>query len=502
MTKSKLSIGCVFTPNKWARFAIEQYGIFETWLNGASVFDPTMGEGNLLEELVHYGLEKGFAVENLPCHLLFGVELNTEIYNTAVEKFRKLMGKGFCKENFINGDVLFFDFEKKFDIIFGNPPWLSFAALPNAYKEKIKPLFLKYGLAKRGRTLLLGQAQINIAALVMHHVLQTCVVDNGRMVLFMPLNVLLRSGAHSQPISTQRNNLGFCIDEIRSLAKTDAFRGVNTAFGIVNLHLGEETPFPIPFYEFVSKERGWAKKFVVPMSDSGPFLVRDNSETPVIFPRIAVPVSSKPRQGINTCGANHIFFFNECHELKNGMCRVSNKHIHATLPQDLLYPLISKNYFTQKNPIPEKWVFLPYHANGKIMTKKELMIYPEVINFLETHQKLLLSRKGKMIRNKIDAGYFWALLGVGPYNFAPFKIVWEAYGRKTFVPMIVTGKWQAGQALQSYMPFQEKKQCLETLKRLQTSRIEEILLSMKTGGTMSWAQPGVMTHFFEYLQHK
>ena len=44
-----LKIGAVFTPLRWAEFAIERFGLFERWLAGATVLDPTMGEGNLLE---------------------------------------------------------------------------------------------------------------------------------------------------------------------------------------------------------------------------------------------------------------------------------------------------------------------------------------------------------------------------------------------------------------------------------------------------------------------
>ncbi|TAE04877.1 MAG: SAM-dependent DNA methyltransferase, partial [Bacteroidetes bacterium] len=81
-----LSIGAVFTPFKWANFAIEQFGLLEKWLAGARIFDPTMGEGNLLFALIESALQKGIALENLPTQNLYGAELNETHYQNFAQK--------------------------------------------------------------------------------------------------------------------------------------------------------------------------------------------------------------------------------------------------------------------------------------------------------------------------------------------------------------------------------------------------------------------------------
>ncbi len=85
---------------------------------------------------------------------------------------------------------------------------------------------------------------------------------------------------------------------------------------------------------------------------------------------------------------------------------------------------------------------------------------------------------------------WWALLGVGPYNFAPYKIVWEAYGRKKFSPQIFEGQWQANQALQAFIPCDSEKEAKNILQKLENPVVEKILLSHRMEGTMNWAQPG------------
>jgi hypothetical protein len=64
-----IKIGDIFTPTQWGEFAIKEFCIFDDWLNGATIFDPTMGEGHLLEALILYGLKKNYTVSQLPKRL-------------------------------------------------------------------------------------------------------------------------------------------------------------------------------------------------------------------------------------------------------------------------------------------------------------------------------------------------------------------------------------------------------------------------------------------------
>jgi hypothetical protein len=45
------------------------------------------------------------------------------------------------------------------------------------------------------------------------------------------------------------------------------------------------------------------------------------------------------------------------------------------------------------------------------------------------------------------------MLAVWSYNFSPFKIVWQAYGKNFFAPKIFAQNWQANQSLQAFMPM-------------------------------------------------
>ena len=147
-----------------------------------------------------------------------------------------------------------------------------------------------------------------------------------------------------------------------------------------------------------------------------------------------LPPTQIPRQGVNTCGANSVFIF-------------ADKPSH--LPEPFLYPLATKEIWRQDASIPRKWILLPYHPQtGKPLTQHQIEGHAPLKEYLHNAEEILRSRKGTLLRSAIDRGYWWALLGVGPYAFAPFKVIWEAYGKSRFKPSYPKSYRWAGVARQ------------------------------------------------------
>ena len=144
-------------------------------------------------------------------------------------------------------------------------------------------------------------------------------------------------------------------------------------------------------------------------------------------------------------------------------------------------------------------MLLPYSKNGKPLGLESLRSHHLLWEYLKQHQTILTARKGKMIQTWRERGYWWALLGVGKYNFMKYKVVWEAFGRKTFNPQLFSGNWQANQSLQAYIPAKTKKEAHRILKALRNPAIEEYLHSLKMDGTMNWAQPGKIQKLLDLI---
>ena len=483
--KKHTKIGSVFTPSNWATFAIEQFGIFDFWMEGKSIFDPTMGDGQLLASLIDFGLKKGYSVEELPFNLLFGNELNDENYSNALRRFQSDYGLD-LSEQFSNVD-LFECPPRKYDVIFGNPPWQNYADLPEDYKPYIRTKFEAYGFTNDKRRLLLGSSRMDIATLVIQAVLADFWNKDGKAFFFLPLSIFLNDGANEVFRNFKTDEGNFALDVIYDFGDTPVFKGIATRNGLAAFTNGVKTNYPISYK--VLDENQWNEKIADPLfSLNAPLSIREKSVTSInerLTP-IAIDKVSKPRQGINTCGANAIFFFNSCTSLNDEYYLLDEKY---TLPKAFIFPIANRQQFAHET-VFKKWVLLPYTELGKPLKEEQIDEYPTLKDYLLSHESKLKNRKGVLIQSQVNKGNWWGLLGVGPYNFFPYKIIWDAYGSKEFAPRIVSGNEQANQSLQAYIPIKTKKEATRILKALQQPIVSEYLHSLHMQGTMNWAQPG------------
>jgi len=495
-----LTIGAVFTPQIWAQFAIKEFDLFTKWLNGATIFDPTMGEGHLLDALINFGIRQKIEPQELPIHNLFGVEMNTQYFQSFLQKIKNSYNIELSLANFINDDIFFLETEQSFDIIFGNPPWQNFVDLPDTYKSKIKSQFFRYDLIGNSQDLLLGGSRIDIAALVIQKTIEKNLNSGGEAIFFMPLSLLLNDGANQYFRTYQVNSTSYCIDQIFDFNDADVFKGIATRYGLVHFLRDQKQVFPIKYSRWENMK--WVNYFGKPMfHPNDPLSIFSDSEFNPLktFEPISLKKESMPRQGVNTCGVNDIFFFDSYTEIDEIYCTVSNKTIkEVQLPKKYIFPVATTNNFKDHSFIPFKWVLLPYNLTGKALLQSEILNDQKLADFLFGNEKALKNRKGMMLNALIKRGIWWSLLGVGKYNFYPYKIIWEAYGKAEFRPQIFEGRYQANQSLQAFIPLKSLAEAEKVLALLLDRRVEEYLLSLKMEGTMNWAQPGKIKKLIKF----
>lgn len=493
---NSLKIGDVFTPLEWGAFAIDKFKIFDDWLAGCSIFDPTMGPGNLLEALVLHGKKLGYSIDQLPTERLFGNELNTEYYDQAIKKF-SIKFNFDMSDNFWNEDILSLP-PKKFDILLGNPPWQNFVDLPETYKAKIKSEFFKYDLIGNSQKLLLGGSRIDIAALIVQKTIKDFLKKSGNAYFFMPLSLLLNDGANQQFRTYKINSTYYAPLKVYDFNEAKVFEAVVTRYGLVHFKRDVKASFPITYERY--ENNSWRTFCAKPLlHETNPLSIIESDAIDILenFEPICINKESTPRQGINTCGANSILFFKSYEKIDDSRCLVDNK---VVLPSKYVYPLLTAKNFRESNYPAQKWVLLPYATTGKPLEENQIKSEPELWEYLLTHQEHLASRKGSLIGAWFKRGYWWALLGVGPYNFMPYKVVWEAYGKKEFHPIIFEGMWQANQSLQAFIPTRTIEEARQILQKLKNPAVEAYLLSLKMEGTMNWAQPGKIKKLIKYKE--
>lgn len=485
----KEKIGQVFTPLKWAEWLINRWNIFEAWHDGAHICDPTAGEGIFPLAMLHIARQRGVPMTPERLSRLTLIERVPSHLERFKENVKREFGIDFPTAQIFCQDVITETHNGKYDILVGNPPWANFGDLPTAYKALLKPFFLEEGLVPDRQKTLLGSSRTDIAALVLKVALGRLLKKNGTGCFYIPTSLFFGEGAHSgfrdysargsQNSTDSRRN--FAVDTVYEFTSTKVFDGVGTSYCCAKFRVDTQQDFPISYFKELDDE--WVVHKALPLKNpTDPWRIVRNLEelnTETGF-EIRLAPEQKPRQGVNTCGANNIFIFD-------------NKPAH--IPEQFLYPLATKEIWRQQTPQPHKWILLPYHQQtGKPLTWEEIEQWNPLKEYLQNAQNVLKSRKGTLLRATMNKGHWWALLGVGSYAFAPFKVIWQAYGKNDFTPVVlgnVEGQvWQGNQAMHAFIPCWTEHEAQRIKTALEHPEIPKLLRQLNGAGKCNWAQPG------------
>ena len=476
------SPGVVFTPPVWARWALEKLDVLSLWENGASVCDPTAGEGVFSLSLVRMLKEKRGSIDPQLLDRLFLVEKESRFLETFQKIFRDEFHLEFPSANLVCTDVVTFPPNRSFDVLVGNPPWVNFSDLEPALKEVLRPFFLDLGLVDRRRDVLLGASRVDLAALVLTSVFVNNAHPATRCGFFLPASLFHNDGAHQGLRRWRFRNTEVKIDRIFDFPKESVFSGVSTRFCFVEFTVGKPASYPVEYW--VQGPGGWSEFHAAPVGGEGsPLTVKPLAETDFSPPQITLQRWQRPRQGINTCGATSVFVFSEFPDFLN---------------PDFVYPLVTTRFLKGLATTPEKFILVPYNRDGKVLTE-EAMKAAGLLSYLEPHREQLENRRGVRIRAAMKSGAWWSLLGVGPYSFAACKVVWSAFGKSSFEPRVVSSwgesPWQANQAMQAFIPSHNNTDAQRICRSLVDLDIEAHLRDQRMAGSCNWAQPGRILRF-------
>ena len=474
-----VEVGQVFTPIKWAEWLIERWGIFDAWIDGANICDPTAGQGAFALALFRLARSRDVPVSPELLSRLTLIEVRASHLQAFQRKARRKFAIDFPSSQLLVLDVIADPPNAEYDILFGNPPWANFTDLSSSYKERLKPCFVAEGLVPDKKQVLLGSSRTDIAALVLKVVLGKLLCKNGIGCFFLPLS-LFSGDAHRGFRDYVANGRRFEVDEVYEFTATKVFEGIGTSYCCAKFRMDVPHKFPVRYF----RERGgeWIEHRAVPLkaSEDQWRVLKRGDTTDLGAIKVELSSDQKPRQGVNTCGANAIFMFED-----------KPKH----LPGKFLFPLATKEIWKNGDLAPHKWVLLPYNRNtGRPLSWASIEQYAELRQYLVEVRDKLEARKGTLIRSAIAKGVWWSLLGVGPYSFAPYKVIWEAYGKSYFHPVILSSEkgqvWQANQAMQAFIPCWNEADAERICTALQHPGIPTLLRQLNGEGKCNWAQPG------------
>lgn len=489
-------IGVVYTPIKWAKWAIEMSGAYKAWTQGSLIVDPNVGEGIFIEAFISMALEKKQTISSSLINSLYGYDLQADGITKMIKRVESMYGINLDPRNFDNLDVITSNLEAKFDFVVGNPPWVNFNNLPDQYKEQLKAIFAEYGLIANSGSVLLGNSRVDISALVVNVCIHKLLKSNGSLAMFVPSSLFFGGSAHNEFRNFLAKDKQFYLSRLHDFGSLPIFdnssnHGTPYCFAEFKLQ-----PPKIKFSYYKMSETSYWEKGEISISNvrKNGFIRNQNLSDSQM---IRIPKVSKPRQGVNTGGRNSIFMGTiEEGSISDTVVKFKNLDGYVfPIETALLYPLLLRENLKDKSFFPLRYLIVAHDPNtGKILDEEVLASFKNTYLYFRNLKNDLSARKGLLINVNISKGLYWGLMGLGKYSFSPYKIIWLTAGEKKFKPNLVDnveGKaWQANQSLQAFLPFESKILAEETffkLKKLSDTLDPEIL---GTPGTLGWGQPG------------
>ena len=382
-------------------------------INPNVILEPSFGIGNFIKSAVDTfdKIEK-----------VFGIEINTEYFNNAQEKyFTNIVGK---KQYFYNEDIFNFDFNKiKSQInindnllILGNPPWVTNTKLSelNSSNIPIKSNFKRLN----GIEAITGKGNFDITEYIIIMLLSNFQNYNTTLAMLCKSSV-------AQNIIKDYKKLNIKIKKIKMI-EFNAKKVFNVACDAVLLYIetGEPCSQTCEVYSLYSSQKsktiGWYNNKFISNIENYKRYIKFDGKCPFTW-----------RQGLKH-DCSKIF---ELTHIKNNEFSNGNNEL-LKIEDAYVYPLFKssdlKNYIITNN---RKHVIVTQKkVNQDTSEIKDSA--PQLWKYLNNNSEILNNRKSIIYQNSPE----FSMFGIGDYSFSKYKVAISGFYKEPVFSLINTEK--------------------------------------------------------------
>ena len=467
------ALGEYYTPDWLAAYTLEKGLALGGWDAGrVHMADPACGSGTFLLQAIARKRQAGCGLREILATVR-GFDINPLAVLTAKTNYLLALRDLLEKENgpvelpVYRADALHLGEDMdRVELVAGNPPWVNWEYLPSAYRDESRHLWARYGLVEaRGPALSFLKEDVSV--------LMTCVAADRLLEKGGTLALVLRQGV----FKSARNGRGFRrfrlpdgtglrVLRVEDLSGLKVFPGAAAGAALFFARKGEDTVYPVPYGLWEKTGRGpvdaWATlpqalaRAVVREQQASPAAPEDPSSPWLTAPgeelagltRLLGSNPYRARTGVFTGGANAVYWVS-VHGAENGLASVSNiqrrakrkaGQVEAEIETTYLYPMLKGGGIRRWRTSYDAYLLCPHTARTRLrpvpweQLEREC---PRTAAYLASFRETLDQRKGFAGWEKaIQQQSFHAVLRVGRYTFAPWKVVWK-YIASSFVCAVI-----------------------------------------------------------------
>ncbi len=346
----------------------------------------------------------------------------------------------------------------RFHFIVGNPPWVNWEHLPDGYRRAIAPIWLEYGLFQQ-EGMSAAFTKDDISVLMTYVTCDRLLMSAGRLG-FVITQTLFKSelgGRGFRRFKIPDGRAGATLLKmvhVDDMVDLNPFEGAANRTAVMVLEKGSRTAYPVPYtlwrrsggapfsYDSSLEEVILGTKrlefFAEPVDDrTSPWITARRGALKAIR-KIIGASAYKAREGVNTGGANAVFWVEVTAKRPDGLVVVRNivegakrkvDEVRRPLETDLLYPLLRGRDVQRWKAAPGASIIMTHAARMKqvaIPVSEMQKRLPRTYAYLRHFKAELEERGGWEVKQAMAAGRpFYTMSEIGTYSFSRWKVVWR-----------------------------------------------------------------------------
>ncbi len=324
------------------------------------------------------------------------------------------------------------------DFIIGNPPWVNWQDLAGDYRRETTPLWEHYGLfpkRKTGMQTILGAAKYDLSMLMTYVAADRFLRKGGRLG-FIVSQSLFKAAAAGQGFRRFRlpDGIPLGVLLVEDLVKLQPFDAAANRTATLVLEKGRETEYPVAYVHHSREQQHRWRARPISVDVTSPWICA-RPRTLAAITRILGPSPYRAREGVNTGGANAVFWL-DVQKRARGRVAVRNvtqgarkvaPSTEAFLESGLVYPLLRGQNVSRWSAVPEHSILVTHHPGMKLSAIPETEMkraFPRAFSYLSRFEGLLRQRPAYKRYFK-EGAPFYSMFNIGDYSFAPWKVVWR-----------------------------------------------------------------------------
>lgn len=398
-------LGEFYTPDWLADFVLDQAG----YTGSGTLLDPTCGEGVFLKRAnARGGAARGFDINPLAVMTARLDGVDVELRDAAA------IADG-----------------PRFDFVTGNPPWVNWRRLGPQYRDRIGPLWQKYGLfTHTGLAARLGSGMDDLSVLLTYICADNYVTEGGRLAFVLPQTLFQSAGGGRGFRRFELPDGRFLrVLSVHDLSHSQPFRGAATRTAVAVFEVSR-TPTMYPVAYFKAGEECAAAP--ITSDRTAPWSIVRNASVDMHRMRGQSPYIA--RIGAHSGGAAGVFWVDVVDHTATGLIvtnrgdagRTAYATITAEIEPGLVHRLMRGRDVERWRAHPSTHIVLPHHENGRPISLEEMARrWPKTFAYFEHFRERMLDRPHYRQHFAASGLPYWSMYNVGAYTFAPHRVVWR-----------------------------------------------------------------------------